>query len=43
MTDCWDAAPCSLVELDRRSRGAYCLFHQDEDDGDLNDGDSKLL
>jgi hypothetical protein len=20
---CWDAAPCSLVEIDRRFRGAY--------------------
>jgi hypothetical protein len=23
----WDVAPCSLVEIDRRFRGAYCL-HQ---------------
>jgi hypothetical protein len=21
----WDRAPCSLVEVDRRLRGAYCL------------------
>jgi hypothetical protein len=24
----WDVAPCSLVEVDRCSRGAYCLHHQ---------------
>jgi hypothetical protein len=24
----WDVAPCSLVEIDRRFRGAYCLHHQ---------------
>jgi hypothetical protein len=23
----WDIAPCSLVEVDRRFRGAYCLHH----------------
>jgi hypothetical protein len=23
-----DVAPCSLVEIDRRFRGAYCLHHQ---------------
>jgi hypothetical protein len=23
----WDIAPCSLVEVDRRFRGAYCLRH----------------
>jgi len=27
----WDAAPCSLVEVDRRFRDAYCLHHQDDD------------
>jgi hypothetical protein len=27
----WDVAPCSLVGIDRRFRGAYCLHHQDED------------
>jgi hypothetical protein len=26
MTDFWDVAPCSLVEIDRRLRGAYCLL-----------------
>jgi hypothetical protein len=25
MTAFWDTAPCSLVEVDRRFRGAYCL------------------
>jgi hypothetical protein len=24
----WDVAPCSLVEVYRRFRGAYCLHHQ---------------
>jgi hypothetical protein len=24
----WDMAQCSLVELDKRFRGAYCLHHQ---------------
>jgi hypothetical protein len=23
----WDIAPCSLVEVDRRFWGAYCLHH----------------
>jgi hypothetical protein len=25
----WDVALCSLVETDRRFRGAYCFQHQD--------------
>jgi hypothetical protein len=24
----WDTAPCSLVEVDQRFRGAYCLYNQ---------------
>jgi hypothetical protein len=28
MTAFWDTAPCSLVEVDRRFRRAYCLEHQ---------------
>jgi hypothetical protein len=24
----WDFAPCSMVEIDQRFRGAYCLHHQ---------------
>jgi hypothetical protein len=24
----WDAAPCSIVEIGQRFRGAYCLHHQ---------------
>jgi hypothetical protein len=28
MTVFWDNAPYSLVEVDRRFRGAYCLHHQ---------------
>jgi hypothetical protein len=30
MTAFWDIAPCSLVEVDRRFRSAYCLHHQGE-------------
>jgi hypothetical protein len=28
MTAFWDVAPCDLVEIDQRFRGAYCLHHQ---------------
>jgi hypothetical protein len=28
-----DVAPCSLVEVCRRFRGAFCLHHQNNDDG----------
>jgi hypothetical protein len=28
MTAFWDIAPCSLVEVDRRFSGAYCLVYQ---------------
>jgi hypothetical protein len=28
MTVFWYVAPCSLVEIDRRFRGVYCLHHQ---------------
>jgi hypothetical protein len=31
MTVFWDAAPCGLVEIDRRFRSAYCLHHQGEE------------
>jgi hypothetical protein len=24
---CWDVAPCSQADIDRRFRGAYCLHH----------------
>jgi hypothetical protein len=27
----WDVAPCSLVEIDPRFRGAYCLHHQGDE------------
>jgi hypothetical protein len=27
MTDFFDIAPCSLVKVDRRFRGAYCFRH----------------
>jgi hypothetical protein len=26
ITAFWDAAPCSLTEIDQRFRGAYCLI-----------------
>jgi hypothetical protein len=29
----WDIAPCSLVEVDLRFRGAYCLHHQGDGGG----------
>jgi hypothetical protein len=28
VTAYWDMAPCSLVEVDRRFRGVYCLHYQ---------------
>jgi hypothetical protein len=28
MRDFWDVALCSLVEIDRRLRDVYCLYHQ---------------
>jgi hypothetical protein len=31
MTIFWDIAPCSLVETDRRFRGAYCLHYQNDE------------
>jgi hypothetical protein len=33
MTAFWDIAPCSLIEVDRRFRGAYCVHHQGDDGG----------
>jgi hypothetical protein len=33
MTVFWDIAPCNLVEVDRRFRGAYWLHHHLPDDG----------
>jgi hypothetical protein len=33
MTVFWDVTQCSLVEVDRadrRFRGTYCLYHEDE-------------
>jgi hypothetical protein len=32
MTVFWDGMPCSLVETDRRFRGAYCMYHRRPDD-----------
>jgi hypothetical protein len=31
MTAFWDIEPRSLVEVDRRFRGAYCLHHQGDE------------
>jgi hypothetical protein len=31
MTVFWDIAPCCLVEVYRRFRGAYCLHHQGDE------------
>jgi hypothetical protein len=31
MTGFWDAAPCSLTEIDQRFRSAYCLHHQGDE------------
>jgi hypothetical protein len=28
----WDVAPCSLVEVYRRFRGAYCLHYQGDEE-----------
>jgi hypothetical protein len=32
MTDFWDVAPCSLVEIYQRFRGAYCLHYEGNED-----------
>jgi hypothetical protein len=32
MTAFWNIVPCSLVEVDRRFRGAYCFHHQENDE-----------
>jgi hypothetical protein len=37
----WVVAPCNLVEVHRRFRGAWCLHHQGDDDPD--GGGSKQL
>jgi hypothetical protein len=29
----WDAAPCSLMEVNRHFIGAYCTYHHSPDDG----------
>jgi hypothetical protein len=40
MTAFWDIAPFSLVEGNRRFRGAYCLNRQaDDQSGDHRPGD----
>jgi hypothetical protein len=31
MTAIWDIGPCSLVGVDRRFRGAYCLCHNPDE------------
>jgi hypothetical protein len=27
----WHVTPCSLIDIGRRFRGAYCLHHQDDE------------
>jgi hypothetical protein len=31
MTTFWDIAPYSVIEVDRRFRGAFCRHHQDDE------------
>jgi hypothetical protein len=31
MTLIWNVAPCNLVEVYRRFKGAYCLHHQGDE------------
>jgi hypothetical protein len=37
----YDDVPCSPVDISRRFRGAYCLYHQGDESPD--DGSGKLL
>jgi hypothetical protein len=32
----WDVAPCSLIRVDRRFRGTYCLIHHPDDRGSMH-------
>jgi hypothetical protein len=32
MTVFWDVAPCGLVEVYQRFRGAYCFYHHSSSD-----------
>jgi hypothetical protein len=41
MTVFWDAAPCSLVQTDLRSRGVHCLCHQNDHLSDQVKDDEK--
>jgi hypothetical protein len=41
LTVIWDIMPCGLVETDQRFGGAYCLYHQGNDDPD--DGGGKHI
>jgi hypothetical protein len=34
MTVFWDVALCSLVEIDPRFRGVYCIYHQGDPDNE---------
>jgi hypothetical protein len=38
MTVFWDVASCSLIELNRSFRSAYCLHHQGDDGPDDGGG-----
>jgi hypothetical protein len=39
----WDVTPRSLVEIDRRFRGAYCLYHKEMSHHNSVVGGSKNL
>jgi hypothetical protein len=43
MTAFWDTASCSLVEVDRRFRGTYCLHHYPDDEGSTHHFNVSLL
>jgi hypothetical protein len=38
MTVVWDVAPCTLVEIDQRFRGAHCHHQGDDGSEPLIDG-----
>jgi hypothetical protein len=41
----WNVEPCSLVEVHRRFRGTYCIYHQGDDcpdDGGRNTSESSV-
>jgi hypothetical protein len=42
ITALWAIAPCSLVEVDGRLKGSYCLHHQGDGGGSTHYGTSSL-